>query len=103
MARTYGDKFLRELNASEDTSLGIELARSCVAANLPAAHVALALNVSRLTVSKWFRGQQIRAKRHDIVKAFIRLINGDLREGILPAANYRAAKKYIESLTGTSS
>lgn len=102
MARTYSDRFLRELHASEDKSLGVRLARSCVAANLSATHVASALNVTRLTVAKWFRGQQIRSKKHLTVEAFIRLIDSDLSEGVLPVVDHAAAKKYIQAMTGAA-
>ena len=49
MPRSYGDKFLVALKDGDPTRLGVKLGRVCVEANLPAAYVAKALDVSRMT------------------------------------------------------
>jgi hypothetical protein len=36
-----------------------------------------------------------------MVEAFIRLIDGDRSEGVLPAADHKVAKKYIEAMIAT--
>lgn len=102
MARPYGDKFLRFLNETQEKELGIELARLCVAANIPASHVAAALEASRMTVYGWFRGQDIRKKKRKSVEIFMELVREDISKGILPAKNAAAAKAYIAALIGVS-
>jgi len=100
MARPYSDKFLRELEASSDKGLGVELARACVRANLPATYVAVALETSRITIYGWFRGQQIRSKKEKTVKTLIELLENDMREGRLPARTQADAKAYIQDMIG---
>jgi hypothetical protein len=100
MPRPYGDKLLRSLQTAEEETLGIELGRVCVAANIPAAYVAIALEASRMTVYSWFRGQDIRRNRRKIVRTLVELMKQDLETGILPAKDYNAARQYIESLAG---
>ncbi len=89
---------MRDLEAAEGDDLGRELARVCVAAKLPAAYVAIALETTRLTVFHWFRGRQIRAKTRPAVQAFINLVERDLAEGMLPARTVPAAKTYVEKM-----
>jgi len=102
MARPYGSKFLSTLSNSTQDSLGMELARLCVEANLSAAHVAMALEVTRTTVYGWFRGQGVReAKRRD-VEALIALVQKDLLEGALPVSTVVEGRTYIESLIRSS-
>lgn len=102
MPRTYSEAFLRKL--SEDTNeqhnLGIELAKACTGANLPMLYVAKALDVSKLTIFHWFRGREVRAVRRPRVQAFIALVGQDTAAGMLPAANMKAAKAYIEDMIG---
>lgn len=102
MSRPYGDKFLRFLNDTQEKELGIELARLCVTANIPASHVAAALEASRMTVYCWFRGQEIRKKKRKTVEVFMELVREDLSKGILPAKNAVASKAYIAALIGVS-
>lgn len=102
MARTYSEKFLRELadNENLDQKLGINLAKLCVKANLPIAYVARALGVTKLTVFHWFRGREIRNNRRVAVTAFMSLVERDMESGALPAANVLSAKSYIQSMIG---
>jgi hypothetical protein len=100
MPRPYSDKFLRMLNSPEEENLGIELGRTCVAANLPATYVAVALEASRMTVYKWFRGQDIRRHRRSTVRAFIGLVTADMELGRLPAKTLQDSKEYIENMVG---
>ena len=100
MARPYGEKFLRELDESEDDSLGVRLARVCVRANLPATYVASALGTTRLTIYSWFRGRQIRTKSRKSVQDFISLIKQAINEDRLPAADQETVRKFIEEITG---
>lgn len=101
MPRTYGEKFLRELSASQDTSIGIELARVCVQANLSVAYVAKALNVSDTTMHNWFRGLQNVSEPHrKLIEVFISVVDQDTKNGRLPANSIKDAKNYIQELIG---
>lgn len=100
MPRTYSERFLRELHSNENKSndLGIDLAKTCVKANLPMAYVAKALRVTKLSIFHWFRGRQIRPDRRRDVLRFIMLLERDLGAGQLPARSTIDAKRYVEKL-----
>jgi len=100
MARSYSDKFLRELMEADPSSLGVRLGRLCVEANIPAAYAAVALECSRMTVYSWFRGKGVSEKKSKIVEVFMDLVKKDMDEGVLPAKGMKDAKHYIESLLG---
>jgi len=100
MPRTYSEKFLIAMHKGNPRRIGVTLAKSCVKANLPAKYVAVALNVSRMSLYSWFRGRPIREKNEHIVEVFIDLVEKDLQNGVLPARNISAAKKYIEDMIG---
>jgi len=100
MPRSYSYKFLLALTNSDPTRLGVKLGRLCVDANLPAAYIAKALDVSRITVYSWFRGQGIREEKRKTVEAFIDLVNKDISIGIIPARTLFDAKLYIEGMVG---
>lgn len=100
MPRPYGDKFLRLLEEAEEENLGIQLGRLCVAANLPAAHIAVALEASRMTVYNWFRGGDIRRHRRKEVRALVDIIQSDLDTGRLPAKSVADSRQYIDDLVG---
>ncbi len=100
MARPYSQKFLMELFSSESDSIGVRLGRVCVKANLGTAHVAKAFDVSRATIHSWFRGSKILRKRHELIGAFISLVEKDLEAGDLPVSNAKQSKHYIETMLG---
>jgi hypothetical protein len=100
MARPYGQKFLIALEKSQTETLGLQLAKLCVEANIPATAVAAALEVSGTTVYKWFRGQGVRERKRREVEVFIDLVKEDFANGILPAKDSKAAIEYIESMIG---
>ena len=100
MGRPFSDKFLRELHASKSEGLGVQLAKICVKSNVPAAYVAVALEVSRITVYNWFRGGGIREDKIRTVSTLIDLMNEDFDNGVLPVADNNTAKQYIENLAG---
>lgn len=100
MARPYGEKFLRDLEKSNLNTLGIQLAKLCVKANLPATYVAVALDTTPTTVYSWFRGQGIREHKRKAVEVFIDLMKQDFASGVLPAIDALAAVEYIESMIG---
>lgn len=100
MARPYSQSFLAELHRNASNNLGVQLARLCVNANLPATYVAVALETTRTTVYSWFRGQGVREGKHLLINTFIELVEKDMAEGILPAKSTADAKKYIEEMIG---
>jgi hypothetical protein len=100
MARPYGEKFLIALGKVEADTLGLQMAKLCVKANIPATAVAAALEVSATTVYKWFRGQGIREHKRKAVEVFIDLLKEDFANGVLPATDSKAAVSYIESMIG---
>ncbi len=100
MARPYGQKFLMELFSKEEPTIGVRLARICVKANLGTAHVAKAFDVSRATIHSWFRGSKVLRKRHELVEAFITLVEKDMEAGDLPVTNAKQSKHYIETMLG---
>lgn len=102
MSRTYSDKFLRELSATQQKTLGHRLGELCVEARLPAAYVAAALGSSRMSVYSWFRGKGIRENKRQVVEAFIRLVHKDMEAGILPVKSSSHAKAYIEEMIGST-
>lgn len=103
MPRTYGGKFLRELAATTDDShIGVEMARLCVEARLPATYTAKALKVSRMSLYSWFRGKPIASKFHARIEDFVSGLRHDLKRGALPTKNLEDVKQYLASVTGTA-
>jgi hypothetical protein len=51
-----------------------------------------------MALHTWFRGGPIRVRRMPVVDAFIRLVENDMKIGVLPAKNLRQAKDYIEDM-----
>jgi hypothetical protein len=100
VARPYSDEFLRFLADTRERTLGIELAKLCVKANIPASHVAKALEASRMTVYGWFRGRDIRAKKRKAIEVFMDIVRQDLEMGTLPAKNPAEARSYIATMIG---
>jgi hypothetical protein len=99
MPRPYSDEFLLSLNTLDAERLGVQLAKKCVSANLPALYVARAFNVSRMTIHSWFRGQYIRDKNCTKINNFIKIVDKEFDEGTLPAITFTDAKKFIEEKT----
>lgn len=102
MPRSYSYEFLLALKDADPTRLGVRLGRLCVEANLPAAYVAKALEVSRMTVYSWFRGQGVNERKRAVVEAFMTLVEKDMDADKLPAASLFDAKRYIEGMIGKS-
>jgi len=100
MSRTYSEAFLIELYKANPNRAGTALALACVKANLPTKFVADALEVSRMTVFSWFRGQPIRHKNLLKVETLTDLIESDTAKGLLPAKTVKDAKAYLEDMVG---
>ena len=102
MPRPYSEAFLIELAKQDDTRLGVQLAKLCVKANIPAIYVAAALETSPTTVYNWFRGRGIREEKFKVVEVFIEFLEAALREGRLPAKSIKDAKVYVENIVGVT-
>lgn len=100
MSRSYSDKFILSLKASDPDNPGIALGLACVNANLPAKYVADALGVTRMTVFSWFRGSPIRFKTLQRVEVFTDLVESDTAKGRLPARTKAEAQAYLEEMIG---
>lgn len=102
MARPYSEQFMRYIADTKEKTVGIELAKLCIAANIPASHVATALEASRMSVYGWFRGRDIRAKKRKVIEQFMDVIRTDMETGLLPAKNTAASRAYIASVIGVT-
>jgi len=103
MPRPLSSEFVNKLqDVKDDSSVGMRLAKVCMDANLHLKYVAVALEVSRMTVYSWSRGGKIRNKKLPLIETFIRLVKEDMEAGVLPAKSLKASKEYIGSMIGTS-
>lgn len=100
MPRTYSKEFINQVKQQNPNETGIALAQACIDANLPAKYVAVALNVTRMTLYSWFRGKPIRFKNRKLAEVFTDLVESDTAKGMLPAKNIHEAKAYIEEMIG---
>jgi len=99
MPRPYSEKFLLELHRTDSNRIGVQLAKACVKANLPAKYVADYLGVTRITVYSWFRGKPLRDKNQQAVEVLLKRIQKDIEALTLPVMSTHAAKKYLEGLS----
>lgn len=99
MPRPYSEEFLRFINTTEATGLGVALGKACVKANLPLVHVARGLNLSKVTLFNWFRGRGMRESKRHNVERFLEIVERDLESGILPTSSHKEAELYIRSIT----
>lgn len=98
MPKPHSDKFVLGLNHADGDKLGIKLAKLCIRTNLPSSYVADGLEVSRMTVHRWFRGGSITRHMHSRkIKQLMELVEQSLADGRLPATNLSDAKLYIDS------
>lgn len=100
MPRTYSKELVKMVEAGNPHYPGVALAKACIAANLPSKYVAVALNVTRMTLYSWFRGKPIRFKNQQLVEVFTDLVESDTAKGLLPAKNTLHAKEYLEDMIG---
>ena len=102
MGGKYRSELIRSvLDATNESPLGVRLARVCVEASLPAAYVAQVFGVSRMALHAWFRGGNIRPSKTDRIIVFIQLVQEDLRNGRLPVPTLEAARTYLQEMTDT--
>ena len=95
MTRPYSDKFLLHLEKTESLSEGVELAKLCVQAKLPIIYLASALGVSRWTLHKWFRGENIHPRNLKKVERASTTIRNALKKGDLPSLSRHKAISFV--------
>ncbi len=96
MSRPFSTKFLMGLENNNSRSLGVQLAKLCIEANLAAEHVASALGVTRMTVHLWYRGNAIRGNNAKKVEAFMDIVENKLSENLLPAKTLKESRDFIK-------
>lgn len=101
MVAKYSTKLVEAVHGATDYKLGLELAKTCINANLPALYVAQVLGVTRMTLHTWFRGGVIRASKRERINVFIDLVEGDLKSGALPAKSLAASRAYLQEMVDT--
>ena len=99
MTSKYSAALVDAVRGATEYKLGTDLANICIAANLPASYVAQVLGVTRMTVHTWFRGGAIRPSKRERVSVFIEIVEGDLKQGLLPAPSLAKARAYLEEMT----
>jgi hypothetical protein len=98
MPPSYSAKLVDAVLPTDDMRLGVQLARACVQANLPAAYVAQVLGVSRMSIHRWFRGHPIRSKKVQKINVFMQLLEEDTVKGVLPAKTIEGARIYLQDM-----
>jgi hypothetical protein len=102
MPKSYSPEYVGLLNKVDmKDNLGVVLAKACVKANIPMKSVAKILGVSRMTVHTWFRGGPIRSGRVELIHALLRIIEEDTAKGVLPLADFKSARAYVNELLKT--
>lgn len=102
MPKSYSPEYIKALNQVKMyDNLGITLARACVKANLPIAAVSKLLGVSRMTIHTWFRGGDMRPKSTESVKLLLKVIETDTAKGLLPLADFKSAREYVNEFYKT--
>lgn len=99
MPRGYSLKTVNRIQSSASTTIGAELARECVKANLPIGEIALYLNVTRATVASWFKDGPIRGEsRKGAALKLTEAIKRDMEAGLLPVKSREEGVEYLRNL-----
>lgn len=62
--RGYATGMIDDINAADNTKVGVQLALACVMYNVSVIEVAKRFGVSRTTVYAWFKGDSNVPRRH---------------------------------------
>ena len=100
MPRRLSEALLIDIFKEGNDSLGSALGRILAKSGICVIHVEKALNVSKMTLHAWLRGGQIREKNKRLIEAFMRLVDADLKSGVLPVGTIAESKKYVEDMVG---
>ena len=98
MPSKYSAELVLSVCNAPKRTLGQDLAMICIAANLPAVYVSQVLGVSRMTLHTWFRGGEVREKKHSKIQTFMRIVKGDFDAGRLPVKTVREARSYLQTM-----
>ena len=52
----YSSRFIKAIEAADTNKLGVQLAKVCIAKDIPVTDVADFFKVTRMTVYNWFKG-----------------------------------------------
>jgi transcriptional regulator with XRE-family HTH domain len=63
-SRGYTARLIQANREADTASPGVMLGRVCIAQEIPVSDVAQFFGVSRMTIYKWFRGQENPRKKH---------------------------------------
>lgn len=100
MTRTYSIQLRTAVKDPSSYRLGMDLANTCIKANLPATYMAEVFETTRQTIHSWFRGGVIRPKKRRKIEVFIQLVEEDMKKGVLPCKNLRDARAYLRDMVG---
>ena len=64
MAKGYASSFIKEVNASDRSKIGVQLGQICISKDIPVSDISDFFNVSRMTVYSWFRGSTNVSEQH---------------------------------------
>jgi DNA invertase Pin-like site-specific DNA recombinase len=71
MSYTYHKDFIAKVNELDSHILGVKLAKHCIANNISVVEISKILGASRMTIYRWFTGEDIRKKNRLAVKAYL--------------------------------
>jgi hypothetical protein len=78
MARGYASKFVKAVEAADETKLGVKFGRLCIKNDIPVKDVSELLKISRVTVYNWFTGKtKVRGEFVDKVYKIIQKLEQD--------------------------
>lgn len=98
--RSYSIKTLARIQSVDPSTISLELAKSCVEANLPIGEIAAYFNVTRATVSSWFKNGPMRGEsRKGTAVKLIEAIDRDMQQGKLPAKTREEGVEYLRNLS----
>lgn len=97
--RGYSIKTVERVQVLEPSTLSLELAKACVEANLPIGEIAIYFNVTRATVSSWFKNGPIRGEsRKGTAVKLVEAIAKDTASGTLPVKSREEGVEYLRNL-----
>ena len=71
MIAGYSPKILEMVKNGDSDSFGVKFAKFCIAKKLSVEYVSKELGVTRMTLYRWFAGQDIRKKNREAIKSFM--------------------------------
>jgi hypothetical protein len=99
MMRGYAVKTVERIRQLEATTLSVDLAKACVSANLPIGEIAVLFDVTRATVSSWFKNGPIRGdSRKGLAIKLIEAIERDMNAEVLPVKTREEGVEYLRNL-----